>query len=116
MRNMKIKRIISLFTLALFSLPLVTLADLGTFTNPLGETSTIPQLLEKVLQLLIDIGIPVLVVFIVYAGFQFVTAQGNSEKITEARRALFWAVIGGAVLLGAQIISTVIKQTVESLK
>ncbi|HEY9583043.1 MAG TPA: pilin [Candidatus Paceibacterota bacterium] len=82
------------------------------FDNPLGSTSSFSALIEKVLEVLIQIGIPVLVVFIVYAGFLFVTAQGNEKKIEDAKSALFWAVIGGAVLVGAKVIATVVKQTV----
>ena len=96
-------------------LPSVVFADpKATFENPL-DSGDIPALLSKVLHLLVQIGIPVLVIFIVYAGLKFVTAQGNATKIEEAKKALFWAIIGGAVLLGADIISRVIKATVEKL-
>ena len=111
-------------SLLLFStlLPIMTLAqppgkggDCGaTFCNPL-TSGDIPALLAKVLHLLVQIGIPVLVIFIVYAGLLFVTAQGSSEKITKARSALLWTVIGGAILLGSQILADVINKTVSGL-
>ena len=88
----------------------------ATFENPLGGVSDIPALLSTVVHLLVQIGIPVLVIFIVYAGLKYVTAQGSPEKIKEAHQALFWAVIGGAVLLGAEIISRVIQATVAALQ
>ncbi|HEY4483123.1 MAG TPA: hypothetical protein VI953_03045 [Candidatus Paceibacterota bacterium] len=116
---MKIK---TLVLYAIATLPTFTFAQLdaggcggGTIPNPLCGTGDIPALLTKVLHLLVQIGIPVLVVFIVYAGLKFVTAQGNATKLEEARKALFWTIIGGAVLLGAEIMSKVIKATVEAL-
>ncbi len=86
------------------------------YDNPLGsETSTVNTLLTKLLDVLIDLGLPVLVLFIVYAGFKYITAQGNETKVTEAHKALWWAVIGGTVLLGAKVIQTAIQATVKSL-
>ncbi len=55
------------------------------------------------------------VVFIIYSGFKFVTAQGNPGKIAEAQQRLLWALIGAGVLLGAWGISQVIQNTVTGL-
>ena len=44
---------------------------------------------------------PVAVIFIFVAGFLFVTAQGNEEKIKRARSTLAWALLGLAVAVGA---------------
>ena|SRR3989344_70824 len=85
------------------------------FGNPLGKTTEFSALIAKVLHAVVQIGIPVLVIFIVIAGFKFVTAQGSEKGITEAKDAFKWAVIGGAVLLGAQIIADVIANTVGKL-
>jgi|SRR3989344_7063924 len=102
-------KIISLFYQTLFA---AGQEGSGTFKNPLGETTEFKALINKVLEVLIDVGIPILVVFIVYAGFKFVTAQGNTTKLEEARKTLLWAVIGGAVLVGAKVIATAIQDTI----
>jgi hypothetical protein len=52
---------------------------------------------------------------IVYVGFLFVAAQGNAEKISSARSALVWTIIGGLLLLGASAIELVIEATVKTL-
>lgn len=83
----------------------------AVFYNPIDSPNFF-ALIDKILGVLIDIGIPVLVLFIVYAGFKFVTAQGNEAEITKAKAALLWSVIGGAVLLGAKVIAEVIRATV----
>lgn len=85
------------------------------FFNPLGTTNDFFVLITKILDVLIKIGIPILVLFIVYAGFKFVTAQGNEAEVTKAKEALFWAVVGGAVLIGARVIAGVVCATVGSL-
>lgn len=82
--------------------------------NPL-RAGSIPELLAIVLQGLVQIGSIILVLMLVWVGFQFVVAQGNEEKIRSAREGLMWTVIGGLVLLGAQAIATLIQATVNAL-
>jgi hypothetical protein len=82
--------------------------------NPL-QFATLPQLLNAILDFVITIGGIVIVVMIVFIGFKFVAAQGNSEKLQEARTMLLWTVIGALILLGAKAIETGIQATVQSL-
>lgn len=82
--------------------------------NPIRSTS-LTGLLQTVLEGFIKLMLPVVVVAIVYSGFLFVTAQGNSEKITKARTALTYTVIGAAILIGSWGIAQLIKETVDNL-
>ena len=82
--------------------------------NPIGP-DTLIEFVEAILGIIIQIGIPVLVVMIVYVGFKFVMAQGNDGKLTEAKTAFFWTIIGAAIVLGAFVISTVIQTTINNL-
>lgn len=82
--------------------------------NPLGST-TIYQFLEKVLGLMVDIGFPVLILAIVYTGFLFVKAQGNETELGKAKQAFFWTIVGGVILLGAEIIVRAISGTINQL-
>jgi hypothetical protein len=88
----------------------------GGLTNPLGSVNSLPDFLNLILEAVIQIGVIVLTLAIVYVGFLFVKAQGNEEQLRSARSALMWTVIGGLVLLGAQTIGLVIESTVNSLK
>ena len=92
-----------------------TMGNNITFDNPLGSTKDLPALLAVVLKALVQLGVPVLTLFIVWAGFKFVTAKGDPGEIKKAREMLFWAVIGGAVLLGARLIASVIDTTVRGI-
>ena len=85
------------------SVPTITLASTSNsceLTNPLGSSTTdLNSLLVLILKIVTEIGSIVVVFFIIYSGFLFVTAQGNEEKITKAKQALTWTLIGAAILL-----------------
>lgn len=82
--------------------------------NPLSANSFC-GLIKNILQAAIAIGIPVAVLFIVYAGFKFVLARGNPEKLAEARMNFLWTVIGIAIFLGAWLLANVVANTVNAL-
>ncbi len=87
----------------------------GRLCNPL-QASTIQEFLLQIIEILIIFATPVIIAFIMYAGFLFVTARGNESQISDAKHALTWAVVGGVVLLAAQMIITVIQNTVTALR
>lgn len=72
--------------------------------NPLGET-TIIGLITKIVQFLVEnIAIPLAVIAIILAGFNFVTAQGSATKLEGAKKNLLYTIIGLAVILSAEAI------------
>lgn len=84
-----------------------------TFVNPL-KAQSISQFLIDLIDVLLVFALPLIVLFIMYAGFLYVTAQGNPGKITTAHTALLWAVVGGVIVLGAKLIVTVIEGTINA--
>jgi hypothetical protein len=84
-----------------------------TLVNPL-KAQTISQFLIDLIDVLLVFALPLIVLFIMYAGFLYVTAQGNPGKITTAHTALLWAVVGGVIVLGAKLIVTVIDGTINA--
>jgi hypothetical protein len=82
--------------------------------NPLGTTS-LPQLITDILQLVVKIGAVIVVFMLVYVGFLFVVAQGSESKLEEAKRALLWTIVGALILLGAEAIAQGIQATVSAL-
>ncbi|MBI4086552.1 hypothetical protein HY416_01065 [Candidatus Kaiserbacteria bacterium] len=52
---------------------------------------------------------------IMYSGFLYVTAQGKPDQITKATKAFTWTIIGAVIVLGAQVLLTIITNTVHSL-
>lgn len=87
-----------------------------TLTDPLGAAgASLSSFLNAILDLAIQIGSVVVILMLVYVGFLFVVAQGNETKLTEARKALLWTVVGALILLGAKAIAIGIQATVEAL-
>ncbi|NVN97491.1 hypothetical protein HXX01_04690, partial [Candidatus Nomurabacteria bacterium] len=57
--------------------------------NPLGSKITdLSSFIKAVVEIVLVVGIPLLALAIIYAGFLFVKAQGNSEELTKAKHAL----------------------------
>ncbi|MEK7179833.1 MAG: hypothetical protein AAB689_02280 [Patescibacteria group bacterium] len=89
--------------------------------NPLNSGGCTPNgdclmnFLNKILEFVIRIGTVVVVLMTVYVGYLFVAARGEPAKITEARSALLWTVVGALILLGSQAIAIGIKATVQAL-
>ncbi len=86
-----------------------------TLVNPLGAGVGLMELLNKILAFVIQIGTIVVIFMLVYVGYLFVVAQGEPAKITAARQALLWTVVGALILLGSQAIAFGIQATVQAL-
>ncbi len=109
-------------SLSALLLPLVIFAEKRTgppeaneFINPI-KFKTIGEFLNALLDIIIMVAIPLLVLFLTYAGFLFVTAQGEPEKLSTAKRVFLWTIVGALLILGAKVLSTAIQGTVNQLK
>ena len=69
-------------------------------------------ILENVVMPIVSV---VVVVWIIWAGFTYVLAQGNPEELKKAHKRLLWSLVGAGILLGAEAISKVVQNTVTSL-
>lgn len=72
------------------------------------------ELLLKIIDVLLTFALPLIVFYIMYAGFLYVTAQGDTGQIGKAHTALQYAVIGGVLILGAKLIINVIQGTIRA--
>lgn len=81
--------------------------------NPLGNETTIYDIANALLGILMVFAVPIILFFIVWAGFLYVTAGGDQAQITKATKALMYAIIGGVIVLGAQVLLAVITNTVN---
>lgn len=82
--------------------------------NP-TNVDTISEFIKAIVDAVLIIGIPIVVLAIIYTGFLFVKAQGNSEELTKAKKALLYTLIGAALLLGAFVIANAIQATVVDI-
>jgi lipopolysaccharide export LptBFGC system permease protein LptF len=85
--------------------------------NPLSsEVDTLPEFLYEIIHIFLIVGVPIVALAIIYCGFLFVIARGNSEKLSEAKKALGYTLLGAAILLGAFVISNIIQSTVDDIQ
>lgn len=82
--------------------------------NPLASNvDSITEFVQLIInKIVLPIGSVVVVIVFIYAGFLFVTSQGNETKLETAKSTFWWAVIGSAILLGAFVITSIIQETV----
>ena len=86
----------------------------GHICNPIG-VNDLNGLIKTGLEGIIKIGAPLVAFAIIYAGFLFVFAQGNSEKLDKAKETLLYTLIGAALLLGSWAIAQIISNTVSAI-
>ncbi len=118
------------FTLALFAIMLMPVLVYGDQTgspaptaqgshvlqNPLGNNvNSICGLVIALLRAVMVIGIPIAVLFIVWAGFKFVLAQGRPAELTIARKNFVAVLIGIGIFVGASLIANVVVNTLQDL-
>lgn len=89
-----------------------TLKERTKTLNMLGITS-VNQLIERAIGLLMAFMGTILFALYVYAGFLWMTAAGSEEKITSAKNILIWSTLGVAVMMSSYVI---VKFIFESLK
>lgn len=85
----------------------------STVNNPLGS-SDINALLLKIMNLVATIGAIVVVFMIIFSGYTIVTAKGDTGALDKGKDMLKATIIGGAILLGADVIANVVVNTVNS--
>ena len=88
------------------------IGDSVSLENPL-EADDIVGLFQTIIDIVLVFAVPLIVFFIIYAGFLYVTARGDAGTIQKAHMALLYAIIGGLLILGARVLIEVIGGTVD---
>ncbi|MEY4440479.1 MAG: hypothetical protein RLY49_105 [Candidatus Parcubacteria bacterium] len=98
--------------------PLLTHAGVTTsavaFKNPLNASS-VTEVMVAFFDMLVQLGAVAVTLAIIYAGFLFVAAKGNPEELKKAKTTLFYTIIGALVLLGAQVIASIVETTLKKI-
>jgi len=68
---------------------------------PSGGLADLQGILSTAILLFIIVGSFLLVIYIVWAGIQWITSGGDKAKLTAARGKLTWAIIGLVVVLSS---------------
>ena len=89
--------------------------SVAVIQNPIGAGTTISGFIDKLLTAVIQIGIPIAVLFFILAGFKFIVAQGKPAELEAARRNFLHVVIGVAIFLGASALAKLIVGTLKQI-
>lgn len=78
-----------------------------------GDVATlacIPLVLQNIINFMIIFAGVICVFLIIFAGFKFVTSEGDPEKIAVARKTLFYAIGGFMLVLLSFVILTALSE------
>ncbi len=109
------KYIASAYSLVLLgTTQIASAATSESLQNPL-QFNGIAEFVAGALKAMVIVALPLIALAIVYSGFMFVSARGNEEGISTAKRNFTYVVIGAILILGAWVIATLIGGTVTQL-
>lgn len=100
------------FLLAL--VPQLASAQSSMIQNPTGVNS-VSEFIQRVLEAMVRLGVVVVALFILIAGYMYVSARGNVGKLNEAHENFKYVIYGAVLILGAWVIATVIGGTVTQI-
>ena len=111
---MKSKKTKSIIRFSIFSLLTILLLG-GTFAlaqvefTPSGKFETPYSIISAIQKFILMLGVPIAVIFLIIAGYMFLTSSGAMEKITKAKGILTWTLVGLVIVLAGAGIGEVIK-------
>jgi hypothetical protein len=113
MRSSNIARYLQrgLVTLAFF-FPFVVFAQ-NKLVNPTPRYGTMYDFIMALLEIVLLIGLPMIVIAIIYAGFLLATAGGDEKKAESGKMVIVWTIVGGMIILGAKVIAELIRGTLS---
>jgi hypothetical protein len=105
------------FSIALILVaPAEALAQVTKLRNPVARIMEPQNLIDLIVTIVQFLGGPVVVIGVIYAGYLFVSAQGETGQLEKARHALLWTIVGAAVILGASVLKSVVQGTIIGLQ
>ncbi|MBI5078191.1 MAG: hypothetical protein HZB11_02395 [Candidatus Yonathbacteria bacterium] len=82
--------------------------------NPI-KFKTFSEFAAAVTKTAVQVLMPFIILGFIYAGFLFVSAQGNEKKLTHAKSVLWYSMIGAFVLFGAWGFAQIISKTISAI-
>jgi len=86
--------------------------DVYTDSNGDLDAEGVIRIFERLAQFAIVVGMALMVIYIVISGMKMATAGGDVTKFQEAKKSLFWGLIGALVIMGVYVIINTIKSFV----
>lgn len=99
---------------ALILIPLTYAAAEAKLESPFVY-KTVSDFISAVLRAVVYLSMPIIALFIMYAGFKYILARGNPGAISEAHQNFMYVIIGALLILGAWVLATLIGGTISQL-
>jgi len=74
---------------------------------------TIREIFLSLLDIIMVFGVPIILFFLVFAGFLYVTARGDAVQLQKATKALIYGILGGLIIIGARALFTIAENTIN---
>jgi len=108
-----LKKIFFLTALFCFLIPFFVKAIINPFCPPENPNCiTFEELIEKLIDFIFWVAVAITPLMIILAGFFFLTAAGDPQKVSTAKSIIMWTFVGLAIVLLAKGIISVIKQII----
>jgi uncharacterized membrane protein len=108
---------VTVFALAPLVLPGSAIAQDNQLNNRINcsdlsglncESTSVNQLIIKVIRIMLGIAFGVAVLFLIIGGFYYITAQGNEESAAKGKQTVINALIGIVIIIMSYVIVNVI--------
>ena len=96
-----IKKLISVLLIFILLAPLVVRAQIIRIENPI-KANNFWELLDALIDVIFILSIPVGTIMFIVAGFYFITAAGDPEKITTAKKMVLYTLVGLLIVFCAK--------------
>ena len=107
------KKITSFFVSVYVLIP--SLVSAQQLQNPL-KADSFEGLFQNILSsVIIPVSSVIGVFFIIWAGFGFVTAQGNDAKLSAAKKRLMYVLIGVGIVIASEVILDLLLNTLKEV-
>jgi hypothetical protein len=109
--NIYKKLIIASASLAVLAAPVLGLA-INIPPQPVGNNAlNVTSIVNSIFGFIWPVIIGIIIILFIIAGFEFITAQGDSAKIGKARQFVIWGIVGIVVVLLAFSMVSIIQNS-----
>ena len=79
------------------------------YCNPLGDNVGLEAIIDPIIGFIFKISIVVVPLLVVYGAFMIITAAGDVTKVEQAKKIIFWTLIGFIIVLLSRGVSDLIE-------
>lgn len=92
------------------------LAQAATFTSPLKGDVTLDTIFTNIVNALLTAAGVFAIGGIVFAGFKYITAFGDETKVGQAKKIIFYSIVGLTIIILSRVILQFVGYTILGVK